>query len=1033
MLAGGLDISALWSRPSVWRPASVVDPEGPGEPGVMQLQGIATSTVGEGFTSSPLVTGYTATAGRYRLDLSQGGFVICAANEERLCFNADGTFRGQYLQGADTYYSAPWHDTAASHGVNDPAYLASTGGGTVAYAGGHAEPDLFGSTGKGALITQSDADGSTHIANNVQLTGLAGGEIMRHYAIVAITSPGPGEITLRGSLNRTFGHAFTHDASGNITGFVENWATYRAGYHDMGLINGKRWWYLWVDRVAAVPGNSSQRVGVGIVSTTNLMGRKLHVCDLGIQVNPATPPAAVPVCATAKIFAADTLETSLADTGYVCTGLAMARSQITNGNLVPPSVSIGVPYEPLETRIELFAGAELADRSGIMNNENQALYNRPWLSPTNFTIFYGPSYFPINWLNAISGSTCTNATVAPVFQARRDLRPILGRSNISYNYVTGSLTLDGCIFLGVGDPTTEYWQQTSIRADGSASFFLSAGNGLYARNCLVMGASLHTSRYRYAIQQDATPEHQVYIGEWLPQINAAGTIDFSGSRFDRMARISTSAVSPTVQVSLNVNDVATDYIWSDPFYWSQGTYLNPQTSRRFNGRTTHYDDLSFWQSRQEIMVDTGGGYVPFSASGLTIAAFPHGQVASFVGTWNFATGTLTPGVDPAKRHRVRYYHASSLSSTQVSRPGFQWQASQDDGYGTHSRYQNTGDVYEIDTGSLKVRFVYDRGEWRAGPTYVSGTLPAGTATGTHPDNEQVNRTGNTITGQIANGCVFLNGGQGPFRTGLSNGGATSSRVTGGMFSNIVAVLGAVSNAYRFDHSLTDSSVETLANSVFVQSTSPFRFVDGSGIGMTLGAGGVRNTLTVSNVTVASAAGSLNASSGGGTMIGLPEHIKLPKAASFTGWSTPGSSAYALASILRAEDIDPISGQAKPVADPWTLRFKSTAAAILGFDPNAIIDAAIGDHPEWDEVIEGLVDLYFREPDFYASLTANATVGSVVASGITATRFHSRYSGNASGYFRIDGDTLKVAKPLSGVNRVFVLRGANDETYVVDVS
>lgn len=87
----------------------------------LALAGIGTRGIAQGFRGSSGVTAYTSTAGRFRRTAS--GFVRCAANEERLCFNAHGTFRGQYLQGADTYNSAPWDSRTAPHTVTDPAYL----------------------------------------------------------------------------------------------------------------------------------------------------------------------------------------------------------------------------------------------------------------------------------------------------------------------------------------------------------------------------------------------------------------------------------------------------------------------------------------------------------------------------------------------------------------------------------------------------------------------------------------------------------------------------------------------------------------------------------------------------------------------------------------------------------------------------------------------------------------------------------------------------------------------------------------------
>ncbi len=141
MLQTGLHTTAIWSRPtsnlSASPPASIVDAD-------LALGGIGEQGPAAGFTASFGVSAYSATEGRYRL--SPAGFAICSADEERLCYNSDGTFRGQYLQGEDTYYSAPWHDPEAGNTSGDAAYLASSGGGAIQYAGDHAEADIFGGT-----------------------------------------------------------------------------------------------------------------------------------------------------------------------------------------------------------------------------------------------------------------------------------------------------------------------------------------------------------------------------------------------------------------------------------------------------------------------------------------------------------------------------------------------------------------------------------------------------------------------------------------------------------------------------------------------------------------------------------------------------------------------------------------------------------------------------------------------------------------------------------------------------------------------
>ncbi|RJY09458.1 hypothetical protein [Aurantiacibacter aquimixticola] len=985
--------------------------------------------VSEGFAADSRVSAYTATEGRFRR--APEGLVRCAADEERLCFAGDGAFVGQYLQGADTYHSAPWDDPAATHGSGDAAYFAPRSGGSIAYAGAHSEPDIFGGSGGGVVITQTDADGSFHNANNVKVSGVLEGDVLRHEVIVSIETTEAGKVGPRGHGNSNFSFDFDHDAQGNITGFTENWATYRAGYHDMGIINGKRWWYLWADRLADSTGDT-QGIGINYSGTTAGQGRKVHVCEAMIRKNPACAPAAVPVCAASKTFTADTLVSTLSNAGYICEGLAMARSQVPGGAIEAPAVPLGVPYEPLETRIGIATGAEAADRTGLLDNPNLHFYARPWEQPASITLHYGPGYIASRWLVADDiNDRVGDATIAPVFQARRDLAPVLGKHATSGAYVTGALTLDGCVFLALGDTVSTYWRQTDIRTFGnSTSFLLAAGTALNARGCLVMGETVHTTRARSEAQADESDEQRVYVGEFLPFIENAGSIDLSGSRFERLARMSMEARDRNTAVALNLDDTCYSLMWSDPIYWSRGTFANVQASRRFHGSMTFHPGMSIWQSRKQIEVDTGSGFVPFDASGLTLADLPHGHEAQLVGMWDFDTDTFTAAPDPAKTCRIRYYAPGSGIGT--SRPGYEWNAQQVD-MGGYSRHQQTGDVYEIDTGTLKARFTFDRGRYSAGNVWNVDTNPALTSTGTHGDNDQVNRFFVTINGMVADDVVMLNHGQGPFHTGTSSLAADGSSITGIVTDRFVAVLADVSNAYRFDHSLLAGSVETLQNSLLVQAYSDYRFEGGDGIAMNIGAAGANNTLQLgANVWSATAHPTGLSDSGGGTTTGTLNRIGLPRAQGFSGYTTPGASDGVLTDLLDPADIH-ASGQAEPVTDPWTFAFADGAAAKLGFDPNATLALARGNHAAWDDVIAGLAAVYHRKPDHLAEIAPGAAVGSVVATGVAASAFHARYGGNGEGYFALDGGQVTVAKPLTGVDRIFVLRGDNDETIMVDVA
>ena len=698
---------------------------------------------------------------------------------------------------------------------------------------------------------------------------------------------------------------------------------------------------------------------------------------------------------------------------------------------VAPKVSVGVPYEPLETRITVHDTSETDDRSGILHNENEAFYNRPWQLPPTFEAFYGPTFMADGWLTQKdSNDACGSVAIRPVFRARRDLRPILGRQGTSRTFITDTLTTDDCIFLGVGDPVTSYWQQTSIRGFGtSTSFPLGAGTGVLARNCLVMGGTLDTTRARHERQQDDRPAQRVYTGEFFPQIGSDGRIDLSGTRFDRMARLAVSAATSTVAVTLDLSRTAFDYLWSDPVYYSIGVFDKPNLSDRFHARITLIPGMSMWQSCKQIEVDTGSGYVEFSASGMALADLPHGYLATHLGKYDFDSDTFTAAPNAAKTVRIRYFAAAS--GVHTSRPGYEWQADQID-YGGHHRHPDQGDVFEVDDGKgTKLRLYYDKGHYTSGQTWTVDTNPALLNTGTHADNEQVNRQNVKLTNAATRNVVFLNRGQGMFHTGDPSLPGNGSDICGNTINGLVAVLDCVANAHRFDHSRTSGAIEALSDAVFVQGYSDYRYSDGSGIYMSVGAAGTNNTLALGeNVWIATSHANGTGDTGGGRTTGGLNFIDLPRVANYDQYDSPDKADALLSDLLNPEDLH-ASGQANPVSDPWNFAFADTAAATLGFDPNAILDFVKGDHPAWNDVIDDLVATYFREPDHYAAIPNSAAVGTVVASGVTATAFHARYGGNGAGYFVLDEGEVKVARALTGVDKIFVMRLAGDETVVVD--
>ncbi|MBI1402405.1 MAG: hypothetical protein GC147_04245 [Porphyrobacter sp.] len=987
----------------------------------------STGAAAQGFTALPQVTGYTATSGRFRL--SSTGFVRCSADEERLCFDASGNFTGQYIQGADTYYSAPWDDTAAPHTSSDPAYLTTSAGGTIAYAGAHSEADIFGTTGKGVVITQTSTQNGFHTANNCSVS-VVSGDLVRVHAIVAISaSTITGRVQLRtissGSVE------FNHDASGVITGFTENWTTYRAGYHDMGTINGKRWWYVWADRKAT--STTTARVGIGFGNVTADAGKKFHVCELMIQKNPATAPAAIPVCAASKTFAADTLATSLSNVGYVCEGLALARSQTPSGNITAPAVSIGVPYEPLETRIAIILSIESADRSGPMPNENVLYYGRPWGTPTTHALTFGPGWFPRDWYKASATSeAATNLTVRSVFQATEAYHAILGNMTTSSTYVTGAIDIDRVALMAGGDTRTKYIEQSDVLAGTGASFYFVAGTNLSVTNSLVMGSTLHPTRSRYAVQADETDAKRVYMGEMVLQSNSGGAISLEGTRTHNLARTALTATSNSTSVSYNTDDFCATGFWSDMLYVTRGTVTSWTGDRMFGALTTALNDMFLCQTERQIRIstDAGANWANLSTS-FDPADLPHGFLAEHIGTWDFDTLAFTAAPDATKTCRVRYWQRGS--SNYDDKPAFQWVGSQMD-MGTHSRLPDDGDVFRIKNGDTWIDVTYQGGYWSGG-SYTRASTPANLTHLVSNDFVQVNRQFVTMTtANTFDGCVFLGSKGGFFLTGNVAMGATDSAIDNVTISNLV-VLSVGTNGLRFDYSRVASSQVDLSNALFIEAASDFTYTDGKGYTLTIGAAGANNTLALgANVTVMSSkvGGGLEAAQAGATYTGSLTTIVPGVRSAYDTFSTPDAK---VPQYFPTEFYDSTQGRAKLPATGREFDFDLTAFADsdAGFTARAVIAAAKGTHARWNSVIADIKAKWHKTPDAVAVTANSASVDTSLATGLSGTGFDTTKGGNHDGYFKIEGGALKVAKALTGLNRVQMLRTDADELLVVDVT
>ncbi|WP_260926494.1 hypothetical protein [Novosphingobium sp. 9] len=1007
--------------------------------------------------AAPKVMTFSSTAGRWRLTAS--GFAICAANEERLCYNSSGQFLGAMLQPADTYRSAPWHDTAAPHAATDPAYLVkSQASDTIAYAGSHTEADIFGTTGKGAVWTQGTVNsGQLSAPNAVTGTAASVADIIRTHAIVAIAPGSVGANTIAFG-SRTAASAFdaatySHDAAGAITGFTEAWGTRRCGYYDLGMLNGKRWTYLWVDTYVNAAG--SLYYPVFLMTGTLDTGRKVHICEMMVQRNPTSAPAAVPVCAANKTFAADTINTGIMQqVGYIMPHIAAARSQAPGGQITAPAITIGLPYLPIEKDIRVVQSTETADRSGILHNGNEALYFTPFKTPTLHALVLGPSRFPHPIGTYGTGKLAVSQQVRSVFQKRKEFLPITQRLT---SVLTGSYDMDGIIVASLTDTSPGLWQQVGIGVAAYRSIAVQASNDIAMTRCLFAGAHLGNSRSRKYLQNDQTDERCVWAGQPIVTVSAGGpsnagsSVSFAGSFGTRMARflapfatVSSQGNTTGSKINLNVNDVGYDLIWSDGINVGSGLFLNGTGHRRFGGRFTCYPALNLWQSRKEFEVNRydGNGWVAFSASGLTVDQLPHGRPATMVGTYDFTAGTLDASkINADKHHIVRYWERGDTSL--YDKAGYQWHAAQQEHINQDgscwTSYPLQNEVYVVEGDGIAVRLYYDYGYWpSSGAGYVSTpNAPAASNTGTHADNFQPNAGAVSMYGWREEGVFLCNEGQGPFLQGSSSGAANGADFGDWETSKSLFVL-ATNNPLRLEYPKYAGAQLALRNSLIVQGAQSFRDINGSGGSCFVTAQGANAVAVFDNAWIATTSATGQNIASGATATGTINRLPAStvKGGTFTHATDPQAR-----NLVAPAFWDPIS-ELPLLSDPWRFQVSAHAGQLVGVDFNAVIDTARNRHRPWLALIESdLLTPYFRPADFIATATvggstvpAATAVGTVIATGIKATGFDVLQGGHRRGYFALDAaGNLSVAKALTGLNDVFLLRTALNETILIDVT
>lgn len=984
----------------------------------------------------PQILSWEVTAGRWSHDGS--AWVQGQADQPRLYKDAEGNTLGYLIEGAETFHSAPWHDPAAAHSATDPAYIVRQNGtDTITYAGSHAQADIHGGTGRGVELTQGATANSLFTAANLKAAATGTGDIIRVEALfsIPVTTGVAGTIALRTSQGRNA--VLDHDASGNITGWnvAPSPANSRGGFAEAGVkSDGNRYWFAWFETYATAAANVLPAIGL----PTAISGRKVVVHDLRILLNPQTAPKAVPVLAANRIFAADTMVTSETGAkGVLFHRLGRCRTRVTNGRFsVATAWARSGPYIPYETRVEVIASGETGDVPCILPNEHEAVDFTPW--PTNvasWTVKLGPGYYNHRFVPNFAHIT-PSYTITSAFKNDPALMAQVERFNTNNVYTSGSFTMDDLIVFSRASEVTTQLEQMDLPAGTASLHNFAVGGSISAQRSLFVGHPLSHSRARHEEQEDETDSQRVWVGAiaFIPKGGAGSSLNISGSHFWRLGRTATDTVANTNTLTVTAHDVYFDQIWSDCINFDSGIFTIDMQRVLFGRFTSTATCL--YQSRKEIEVDTGSGWTPLSASGLTVANLPFGRKATYAGAWNFAASAFTPAPDPQRHVYVRYWKRGGWSTAPYDKPGYQWHSSQAH-FPNEDRFPQAGDVYEIRPGAAPsadkpwIRLTYDLGLWSNASTYVPGSAPAITSTGTHGDCLQTSITTGTYESITGSDCVIMGRAQGMFLQCNATMGANDSDVKSAAFNNFI-VVSDQSWAFYFGFSKTPGSLCTITNALTLPMTSRSRYANGTAGTLGTKADGPNNTIALGNVFAGYRSSLTGVSAAnGGTLTGTHTRVGIGEISGYA--VTPPSGTPRITDMLDSRWLDPFTYGVRGDIDPLDESFSFTpyAESVTGMALNSILASARGTHSRWNKV-KAQIAKYHRKPDRTIMVAASSPVGTVVAANLGAAGWKPLWSGNEKGYFAIEGGQLKVAKALTGIDQCWLLETDRGELILLDI-
>lgn len=988
-----------------------------------------------------------------RLKLSATGFVPVAGTSDPRTAYDGAAYRGNIIQPAATYQVAlPTDNASAPNTSSDPIYFTkSVAEDTIEYPGGHSAASIFQGTGKGVRFTRSGTEINQYRATNGLLSGLTAGQVVRHGVVLAIETIVEGAIALRAYGGLTTAVEFTHDDSGLVTGEDSVWSSQRAGFYNYPfLINGKQWVYCWVDRVAT--GTDSIDFGIDIVAGDGATA--LHVVSFTAQIDPADWPCAVPVT-QAGTYAEDEVESGiLSQIGFILHGVGVCRSRAPSGVISSPAFQVGGEYLPICTRIDVVdTTACLNDRSGFMDSTALPYAQRPWQSPAEFSINYGPIRLQRQFVDIDSSNdTCTDAAVRGVFAGRYDLYPELGNTATSANFLLGNLTIESVNLLVQGDPTIKTWyEQNDIRGNGTSKQFF-VNQDVLLRDVTFIGATNIATRAPWQYQND-WGSGRVWVGEVRIASNG-GRITIDDVRTHRLARLTLAGISTTSEIAITINNFCSSEAWMDCLLFGGMILTELNRSNILLLPQSAYIDGNRIQSEWPIEVTNDGGetWAAIDLEVNPIPTLPHGIYAEKVGTRDLDTGVITSDPDATQLLPVRYYGPppanGPVGDKIISVPGYEYIITEID-LGSYSRSPISGEVFVwLDPDSdFGMRFTAQSGVYRETSGYVRGPEGVVPVNGriSSTDGMQFNKTNCVAVGAVgsydAENLVVFNVGTAEFQAGTSfiDGlpREDGSRYNNFRVTNMVAVLGGKRDILGFDNSGEPDSVYSITNLLAMEGAGKVTFPAGGDLQLSIGVAGSYNTLDLTNATILSGRANPVAIQGGATVTGDPVTVIQTKTRSNFDQFSALPEDSKVPDYIPADFYDEVQGRvilptATQVLD-GTFRFPAIIETDTGVDYNAVLDAAIGDHAKREPMLRAIETRYHELPVARANILWTTAIGTVLATGVNGHLNHPRSGNGVDRLYEIVGGELRLAKAPPEEERIDLILTSTGQLYQIDIT